>query len=382
MIVFLVIVLGFYGLINAYVFRHGRQYLAGSGKGRTVYAAVMLLLILAYPLGRFTDGLARNPISDFMTRLGSFYLGYMLYLLLFFLILDILKVAGDFLPILGRLFAGSPNKPNMVLFASVFGLALLVILGGYLNSLHPRIRTLEIRTNKPPASVPNLTIALASDIHLGKMTRCARLEKIVKSVNNLNPDILLLAGDIVDESVSPEEEEEMIAILKRIRAPLGIFSVTGNHEYYSGVEKSVSYLERADVRVLEDKAARVADSFYIIGRKDRTAYRFGQDGRLSLEEILDRDAVDRNLLLILLDHQPLHLEEAQQAGIDLQLSGHTHAGQLFPLNLINKLVYEKNWGCRKKGGTHFYVSCGVGTWGPAVRTGSVPEIVAIKVLFE
>jgi hypothetical protein len=124
----------------------------------------------------------------------------------------------------------------------------------------------------------------------------------------------------------------------------------------------------------------VADSFYVVGRKDRTAYRFGRDGRLPLQEILDKGGVDRNLFLILLDHQPLHLEEAQQAGIDLQLSGHTHAGQLFPLNLINKLVYEKNWGYLKKGATHYYISCGVGTWGPAVRTGSVPEIVEIRVV--
>jgi predicted MPP superfamily phosphohydrolase len=221
---------------------------------------------------------------------------------------------------------------------------------------------------------------MASDFHLGAYNGSERLRKLVEKINSLAPDIVLLAGDVVDESVSTAEEEEMIGILKELRAPLGVFSVTGNHEYYSGLEKNLTHLERAGVRVLQDEALRIDNSFWLIGRKDRTVRSFG-DQRLSLREIIARNGVDESLPLIVLDHQPLELLEAAEAGVDLQLSGHTHAGQLFPFSLINRRLYEQAWGYLRKGRTQYYVSSGAGTWGPPIRTGSVSEIVRIRIRF-
>jgi predicted MPP superfamily phosphohydrolase len=219
---------------------------------------------------------------------------------------------------------------------------------------------------------------MASDFHLGTANRDAWLEKVVAKINELKPDIVFLPGDIVDMYVPRAGVAQMIATLRKISAPLGVFSVTGNHEYYGGLKKNLEYLAKAGIRVLQDEAVKIKDEFYLVGRKDRTALSF-KENRKTLKEILA--TVDGQLPLILLDHQPYRLGEAEEARIDLQLSGHTHAGQLFPLNLINKKVWEQYWGYLRKGKTQYYVSCGVGTWGPPVRTGSTPEIIQIRLTF-
>jgi hypothetical protein len=173
----------------------------------------------------------------------------------------------------------------------------------------------------------------------------------------------------------------MTGVFRGLRSRLGIYSVLGNHESYGNLERNLSYLRKWGVTVLQDEAVLVDDSFWLLGRRDPTALRRGE-ARLPIEEIMKSSGVDAGRPLILLDHQPVGLGEAERAGIDLQLSGHTHAGQLFPLNIINKLIYEQNWGSLVKGRTQYYVSCGVGTWGPPVRTGSVPEIVLIRMSFK
>ena len=188
-----------------------------------------------------------------------------------------------------------------------------------------------------------------------------------------------MAGDLTDEDLSFLSDQNTAAILRRIQAPLGVYSVTGNHEYYSGREKAVSFIRQGGIRVLEDEVVKVGEALYLIGRKDRTAERFGEP-RKPLGELMKE--VPPGYPVILMDHQPFQLAEAQQQGVGLQLSGHTHNGQLFPINFIVGRIYENPWGYLKKGATHYYVSCGVGTWGPPVRTGSIPEIVHIRLTLQ
>ena len=254
------------------------------------------------------------------------------------------------------------------------------IAGGAVNAARPRVREVSLAIDKAAGGRRELTVAVASDIHLGTIAGSSRLRTVIERVNALHPDIVLLPGDIVDESVTAREEEAMTSVFRELRAPLGVFSVPGNHEYFGGLERNLSYLRTWGVRVLQDEAVLVDGAFYLVGRNDPTALRYhGQ--RRPIETILEESGVDRSLPLILLDHQPVHLEEAEKAGIDLELCGHTHAGQLFPINLINKFVYELNWGPLDKGKTHYDVTCGVGTWGPPVRTSSRPEIVRIRIVF-
>lgn len=164
-----------------------------------------------------------------------------------------------------------------------------------------------------------------------------------------------------------------------MRAKYGIFAVTGNHEYIGGVEPSIKYLTEHGITELRDNTVKIADSFYVVGREDRASKGFAGIIRKPLNQLLE--GVDRTLPVILMDHQPVRLEEAEKNGIDLQLSGHTHHGQLWPFNFITKKIYEVSMGYKQKGSTHFYVSCGLGTWGPPIRTGNRPEIVVINLSF-
>ncbi len=379
----LIIGLSLYGLINMYIFRKGWQALSGLPAGRRILAVVFLVLVLAFPVSRLLRALAPGPAADQLLRLGILYAFLMVYLWLLFLLYDlfrlILRLVGRFDE--ARDAALSPSGSvgsSAVLVILLISLAFLV--AGFLNARHVHIKSLDVRIEKRAGRLSGLNAVMASDFHLGAYNGSGRLRRLVERINLLAPDIVLLAGDVVDESVSTAEEEAMIGILKELRAPLGVFSVTGNHEYYSGLGKNLAYLERAGVRVLQDEAFRIDNSFWVIGRKDRTARSFG-DQRLSIREIIARNGVDESLPLIVLDHQPLGLQEAAEAGIDLQLSGHTHAGQLFPISLINRRLYEQAWGYLRKGRTQYYVSSGAGTWGPPIRTGSVSEIIQIKIRF-
>ncbi len=380
MIFFLVIVLSIYGLVNFYILRRGWQSLAGFPGLRPVFAAVLLLLVLSYPAGRFLAGLGRNPFTKFFMGTGALYMALMLYLFLAVLVIDLVRLVNAFVPFWPKAWAAAPHRTGLVLFMVTAGAALLVVAGGAWNASHARLREMSFTVDKKAGDRQGLRIAMASDIHLSTVGARPRLEKLVERINALEPDIILLPGDVVDESMTAEEESRLTAIFRGLHAPLGVFSVLGNHEYYSGLEESLAFLRASGITVLQDESLRVGDAFYLLGRKDPTVLRRGEV-RLPLARILEAGRVDADLPLILLDHQPVRLGEAMEAGIDLEFSGHTHAGQLFPLNLINKRIYEQNWGPLRKGKTQYYVSCGFGTWGPPVRTGSVPEVLLIQVAF-
>jgi hypothetical protein len=160
---------------------------------------------------------------------------------------------------------------------------------------------------------------------------------------------------------------------------MGVFGITGNHEYIGGVEEAVAYLEEHGIRMLRDTCIILRGGITLCGREDRSSMQFGGLRRKGLGELL-KD-VDRTRPVIMMDHQPFDLDSVAKAGVDVQLSGHTHHGQLWPLNYITKVVYEQSWGYLRKSGTQFYVSSGAGSWGPPVRLGNRPEIVVLTLHF-
>jgi predicted MPP superfamily phosphohydrolase len=380
MAVFLLIVLSIYGLVNFYISLRGWQALAGFPRVRWIVITAYWVFILFYPLGRIILARGRTALAAPLVKIGSFHLALMIYLLMGVILVDLLRLANALVPFIPRSLAARPYQTGLILFLVVAGVSVLVVAGGVINASRPRTVELDLAFDKPAGGRRTLSIVMASDIHLGTIAGSSRLKRLVDRINLLEPDIVLLPGDIVDESVTESEEEAMTAVFEKLRAPLGVYSVPGNHEYYGGLERNLAYLRKWGIRVLQDEAVEVDGSFYLIGRKDPSALA-RHETRRPIPEIMKEGSVDARRPLILLDHQPLHLEEAEVAGIDLQLSGHTHAGQLFPLNLVNKRIYEQNWGYLRKGKTQYYVSCGVGTWGPPVRTGSVPEIVRIRLTF-
>jgi len=214
---------------------------------------------------------------------------------------------------------------------------------------------------------------------LGTIIEKQHLVRIVEKVNALEPDLILIPGDIIDEDIAPVIRSNVGDTLRRLKAKDGVFAVTGNHEYIGGAQKAKQYLQLHGIRLLNDEAVFIDESYYLVGREDLMKKRMGKEGRKDLSQIMT--SVNKNFPVILLDHQPFHLEQAVEAGIDLQLSGHTHHGQLWPFQLITRWVYEKSWGYLKKGHTHFYISSGVGGWGPPIRTVNRPEIVQINLSF-
>jgi len=354
------------------------QALSEAGIYRTIFLYSFIFLVLAFPAGRILESFFRNSFTDFLVIVGSFYLGIMVYSLMVVLIIDLLRMVNHFVHFFPSAISENGQRSAQISALVVIVLTFIIVLAGHVNALFPRLRTVEIDITKPANGLKELNVVVMSDIHLGTIIRSTYLGILVDRVNQLKPDLVLLAGDIVDEDVSPLAEQDMAKILQGIQSTYGVYAITGNHEYFSGVRAAVSYLEKSNITVLEDTTVKVADSFYIVGRKDRMAERMA-GGRKNLEDLVNN--LDHSLPLILMDHQPYHLEVAEENGIDLQLSGHTHHGQLFPFNYITYKIYENSWGYLKKGNTHYYVSCGVGTWGPPIKTNSVPEIVQIKIRF-
>lgn len=359
---FFAIALGVYTLTNAYILVRVFQGLAGPGMPGIIARVFLVLWILAYPAGRIAErtlpwaGFARCLVVS-----GSLYLGFMVTALFLFLASDTALLAVHRGPV--------PSSLRRTILLAVTFLSILVVGIGTVNSLYPRAR--EAKLELPGRSGKPIRVALFSDLHMGPLVGNGRVRNLVKQVNALDPDLVLLVGDIVDEDVSRLAEERMAEALSGLSPRIGSFAVTGNHEYYAGEEEAVSYLESAGIRVLRDEAVVVEDRLVIAGRKDRTASRFGES-RLPLGEILRETR--RDLPVLVLDHQPRNLEEAEAAGVDLQVSGHTHHGQILPFNLVTSRLYEisRGWGARGK--TRFLVSSGVGTWGPPMRTSAAPEI--------
>ncbi len=381
MVVLLLIVLAIYSLLNFYIARRGAQSLAAYPMARGVFLAVFIGLTLAYPLGRVLMSLARGLPSSVLIIVGSFHMVVMLYGFLAVVLVDIVRLANAFVPFIPKALTSRPGPAGLVLFLISAGTILLTIVAGAANAGRLRTTELDLRIAKTAGTREGLTIVLASDFHLGSVVGKSRLAKAVTKINALGPDIVFLAGDIVDESVSEREEAEFSQIMTGLRAPLGIYAVPGNHETFAGLEKALSCLRSCGIVVLEDEAVMIADSFIVVGRRDRTSLKPGGETRLAIRAILAKHGFDNRLPIILLDHQPVHLDEAGEAGVDLQLSGHTHDGQIFPVGLINRWVFELNWGYLRKGDTHYYVTSGVGTWGPPVRTGSSAEVVRIRLSF-
>ena len=379
-IIFFSIALGVYALINYYIFI--REWEAGghNASWRILYVAAFLLLALSYIAGRFLERVSLNWFSSGLVMIGSFWLAAMTYFLLFAFAIDILRLLNFIIPFFPSSFAVDPEQTKATTALGVVGIVTVVVIGGYINARTPRIRTLSLTIPKNGRSMKSLNIAVASDIHLGTIVCKSKLERIVERINALDPDLVLLPGDVVDEDIGPVIRNNLGETLRKIRSKFGVVAITGNHEYIGGVEPACKYLVEHGITMLRDGSITINNGVIIVGREDVSIRGFTGKIRKPLDELMS--GLDRSFPIILMDHQPFHLEEAETNGVDLQLSGHTHHGQLWPFNFITKKVYELSWGYKKKGNTHYYVSCGVGTWGPPVRTGNRPEIVNLKLKFE
>ena len=381
MLVFFAVTLSIFGLVNYYIARRGAQALAAHPRARTAFLVLFIALALSYPIGRLIHSFARDNPPVWLENVGSFHMVIMLYGFLGVLAVDLVRLIDSFFPFLPRVLRAQPGRTGAAVFVVAAAATAVAIVAGAWNSARPRLVDLETHLPRKSGTTDRLTAVLASDLHLGSIIGRSRLEKVVGRINALHPDVVFFAGDIVDESVTGRREVELSEIMGTLKTRFGVFTVPGNHETYAGLDRTRACFKNCGLTMLEDQAVRVADAFVLAGRRDPSSLRPGER-RLGIAEILASEGLDDSLPVVLLDHQPGHLEQAEQAGVGLQLSGHTHAGQLFPLNIVNRFFWELNWGFLRKGSTLYYVTSGVGTWGPPVRTGSRAEIVRIELRFD
>jgi predicted MPP superfamily phosphohydrolase len=337
------------------------------------------VLASSFLVARILERAYPCDFTEVMTWIGSFWLGAMVYFLLALLLIDFARLVNHFLPFFPKVFYADYEKTKLVALLIIGGIVSLTVLAAFINAKSPVIKRLDLTIHKKVEGSKTLKIAMASDIHLGTLVGKRGASRLVSMLNGLHPDIILLAGDLVDEDLKPVIRRNLGETLKNLKAPLGVYAITGNHEYIGGAAEAVAYLTAHNIKFLSDTIELIDNRFYLAGREDRDKPRFTGKPRKPLEEILK--GANPAYPLILMDHQPFQLSKPQELGVDLQLSGHTHHGQLWPFNYITNAIYELSWGYLKKGNTNYYVSCGYGTWGPPLRLGNRPEVVSITLHF-
>lgn len=379
-ILFFSIVILIYSLVNFYIYKRGLQAIpAGSGI-RTAYIILFWSLAATFIAGRFLERIWLGPVSDLLVWTGSFWLGAMLYFFLIVVFFDVLRLVNHLVPFYPGIVRDHYGQFKQYLMAGSIALVAMIIVAGYINARNPIIRTVEVTIPKASPGMQQLNAAVMSDIHLGTIIGNGKLTRIVNKVNALNPDIILLPGDILDEDLAPVIRQNTGDILRQLRAPLGVYGVMGNHEYIGGPEQAYKYLTEHGIHMLRDQVLKINESFFLVGREDLQRNRFAGKERQSIEALMQE--TDSTFPVIVMDHQPYHPEIAARAGADLMLSGHTHHGQLWPLNYIVNAIFEIGYGLGEVEGMKVYVSNGIGTWGPPLRIGNRPEIVNLVIRFE
>lgn len=357
---FFIVLISVYLAGNIYIFRRGAQALVAQPSGVKIFLAI---LFWCGALSFFGSFLARNVklpvvLAHTAHEVGTGWLVFTFYMVLCLAAFDLL-----------RLFH-FPCKYGF--YISLF-LTLSLLSYGYYHYQHPKTEVINIVINKQ--AVDNgrpLKVVSVSDIHLGYGTDKEELKRYVEMINAQKPDLILIGGDLIDNSVVPLYTEKMEEELAELKAPLGIYMVPGNHEYISGIRKSEQFIARTPIRLLRDEVVTLPNGMQIAGRDDRS-----NKARLSLDELLRN--VDPSKPVILLDHQPYNLSDTEKAGVDLQFSGHTHRGQIWPASLATDHLFEQSYGYRLWGNSHIYVSSGLSLWGPPFRIGTDSEMVVFNI---
>lgn len=313
------------------------------------------VLLLPVSIVRYTDRLPM-PLAVGVYEVGTSSVIVLLYLFMLFLALD-----------LGRIVH---LVPKTMLYNNVWtaGGIMFVMLGlffyGNLNYRHKHREEIHLTTNKTMDNPVRLV--MMSDLHIGYANGRKELGRWVDMVNAEQPDLVLIAGDIIDGSIRPLVDEQMHKEFLRLKAP--VYACVGNHEYYCGKDKASQFYKDAGICLLQDSCAVVGD-LCIIGRDDYT----NKYHRASLDKLMK--LADPLKFCIVLDHQPQHLEQAEQQNVDFQFSGHTHNGQVWPISWIIRKMYECAYGSCQRGSTQYYISSGMGIWGGKFRIGTRSEYV-------
>ncbi len=369
MIIVLLIFLCLYGGLNFYAFFRAINIFHFSGATDVIIIILLFFMILAPIIIRFTEKLHLETLARSIAYFG--YL-WMAFVFLFFFV----NITFDTARYVFYFFCQTGE--NVLLKNIFFGLSVslsfIFVVYGFFDAQRIRVKRLEIYTDKLLPNNGKIRIVQISDVHIGLIIRDKRLKVILDRVKDEKPDILVSTGDLLDgelNNVMPESKQ-----LAEIKPMYGKYAVPGNHEYYAGIKKALEFTKNAGFEILRDENRQVA-GINIVGLDDITGRKLGLiQNSTHLSELLP--ATQSKSFIILLKHQPdIH----ENMDFNLQLSGHTHDGQIFPFMLLTRLFFPKNYGFYKLGeNKSVYVSAGAGTWGPPVRFFAPPEITVIDLI--
>lgn len=390
-----------YLLFNFYILRWLFTWAAvchkslASGYFRFLAAFIYLFLTVS-PLSGFL--ITVKPWHRFLKVLGNYWIGTFFYILFTVLIFDFLRRITNLPFLFSFRYIAMLHSTKKSLFLAGFCVIFLICCSSMYGILHAKrlyLREYPIILERSCVE-PDLKIALVADLHLGYSTTKIQIQYMADLINSQNPDLICIAGDIFDNEFDAIENPEAVAsILAGLKSRYGVYACYGNHDISEKIlagftftpdgplpedSRFRSFLSAAGIRLLEDETILIDNRFYLSGRKDESKAQKEGDSRLSFPE-LTAD-LNPDLPLIVMDHQPTELSEAAAAGVDLDLSGHTHDGQIFPGNLIMKFLWENPCGILKKGSMYSVVTSGVGVWGPAMRIGTDSEVVILNVKFQ
>jgi predicted MPP superfamily phosphohydrolase len=343
-------------------------------RATAILVSLAVVTPIATPLGRLTH----HPLAKAL--LGVVYTWMGLALLLFFCLLasEVARAVASaaMRPVnlerrtfVSRVIAGTTS----VLALGLAGLGAATALGKV------ALARVRVPLRRLPLPMSGFRVVQVSDLHIGATLGGDWLTRIVEEVNAADPDVVVITGDLVDGSVAQLRAE--VAPLADLRARHGVFFVTGNHEYYSGVDEWLEELRLLGIRPLCNERVSIGDgdhSFDLAGVHDWSGRRFGHAYGPDLARALEGRDPSREL--VLLAHQPKQIHEAEKLGVGLQLSGHTHGGQIFPWGLFVRLDQPYVAGLQQHGSAHIYVSRGTGFWGPPMRVGAPPEISVLELV--
>lgn len=361
-IVFIGIALTVYSLMNAYFIFKSRHFFSFQGfQGKLLITVLVLLYLL--PVATFTIPRAvETHWNYYLSFAGYSWLAFLFLFLAWHVILDIVLwfPSKTSIPV--------PDSAYRFLGIVIFGI--LVLTYGFFEAQQIQIKNLTFYTNKLPENTQSIKVAQISDVHFSSLTGIKTAKKIRAMLEGEQPDILVMTGDLIDHGLINKQgvSEE----LKALSPLLGAYAITGNHEFIAGIEPSVRFIEDSGFELLRNRSKVIENLINIVGRDDLAGPRFEQGKPIKDKELFRE--VDQNLFTLFLKHQP-YVEEDSLPYFDLMLSGHTHAGQIFPFKWLVRLVFPYVQGFYSLSDkTGLYVNPGTGTWGPPFRFLSPPEI--------
>ncbi|UCE80068.1 MAG: metallophosphoesterase [Nitrospiraceae bacterium] len=364
-----------YGGIHLYAFLRVRAAVPLGMSWNVGIVLFMVLMTLAPAIIRISERLGFEVFARFFSYAGYLWMGMLFLFCSCSIVIDLYRL----LLTLGQFLLRtelSTFKPSVrLMFFIPFIVSMLITAYGYVEALRIRTETVTIKTSKLPAETDKLRMVQISDVHIGLIVREKRIRKILEHVKLARPDILISTGDLVDGQL--DRLDGISELFNEIQPTYGKYAITGNHEFYAGLEQATAFTKKAGFTILRGEGTTVAGLLNIAGVDDRTGRYYDNYHDISEKALLR--TLENGKFTILLKHRPLVDRDA--AGLfDLQLSGHTHKGQIFPFSLVTKLYYPADSGLMNVAGDALlYVSRGTGTWGPPVRFLSPPEVTVIDI---